>query len=454
MDKTLSLRQPIANPHSSERPVYPRRLRDDRKGTVAVLLAALMGGMLTAVALGVEASGWEGQTVALQRTADTAAMAGAQVYINTSNAHTAATAAGRLAQLNGIARGTTLTWNAGTSTLSGGPLTVQVKTGVDNANDTALVVSVTKTSPIVFGGLLGATQVTTSASGSSEAVVGYTSSGGSWSSGYGGGQPCLLALGTSGTTVTLTGSSTIVAPNCTVRSDGSLAITGTSSIDANSIYVGGTISAGVSTSITGTQYTSAGITADPYANYPAMKTLLAQLSAGAGTAVSVAGSATQAITPGTYSSISVSHSGTLTLSPGLYVVNGNVSVVGNGIMSGSGVTIVMSGTFTDSNSATINLTAPSAGATGGVVPGVVLAGNTSGATMFTGDVAPTLIGVTYFPNSAMSLAGSSSASPSCSEFIVYSATITGASSLSGACSSMGALSYSSWPWSYKPGLVN
>jgi hypothetical protein len=71
--------------------------------------------------------------VGLERAADAAA--------NTGSIVNAAIAAARVAQLNNVAGGATMTWNASTKTPSGGALTVQVQNGGENSSDPAVTVS-------------------------------------------------------------------------------------------------------------------------------------------------------------------------------------------------------------------------------------------------------------------------------------------------------------------------
>jgi Flp pilus assembly protein TadG len=438
-------------------PKAPIPLGADNRGGITILLAFLMVGLMIAVGLGVEASGWAASKVSMQRTADVAANAGALVYVQTGSPQKAAAAAGQVAQLNGVAPNTALTWNAAAQTLSGGQLTVQVQRGIQNASDTALQVTVGQVRPTVFTGLVGSmTQVTIPAVATAEAVFGYTPASGTWTPGPGGsgGQPCLLALATTGTNISLTGSAQIAAPNCTVRSDASISLLGTTTIAANATYASGSVSIATSSQVTGSKYTSAGVSADPYAAYSPVQTALAQLSAGSGAAVSLSGVATQTLSPGTYLSWTVGNSAVLTLTPGLYVVNGNVHVSGNAHLTGSGVTIVMSGTFSNTGSGVVNITAPDTSPTNNAVSGVVLAGTTSGSVTFSGGVSPTMVGVVYVPNAAVTWSGSASSAPSCLELIVSSITITGGASLSGDCSSLGALPFGSWPSSLKGSLIN
>jgi len=128
------------------------RFGDNRRGTASIVLAMLVGGVVTAASLGFGASEWDAAIASARRTADIAANAGTIVYAATGNAKTAAIAAAQVAQLNGVAGGTALRWNAASECLSGGALTVQVSHGVENVNDVAVKVSVGETRSVVLRG--------------------------------------------------------------------------------------------------------------------------------------------------------------------------------------------------------------------------------------------------------------------------------------------------------------
>jgi hypothetical protein len=378
--------------------------------------------MVIALGLGIEVARWSGAQVTTQRGADVAAAAGAAVFNGTNSAQQAATAAARLAQYNGASGATSPTWNASTQTLTSGRITAQVGRGLTNSSDTAITVTIVQTLPLWFSSLVSnLTGVTLSATATAEVFSV---------------QPCLLALQTSATSVSLGGSGALDAGNCSIRSDGSIAGGGGTSMTARAFYAAGTISPGTGT-ITGTQKPSSGVLADPYASYSPVTTAIGHLSPGSGPTIAITGTTSESIGPGPYSSISVSHSASLTLSPGTYYVNGDISIVGNGTLTGSGgVTIVTSGNVTFSNSATITLTAPTTG-----IPGVVLISTTTGQLAFSGAVAPALTGVVYAPQATLNVSNGASVAASCLEYIVYNATITGGAALSGNCSSLGALSF-------------
>ena len=128
------------------------RLSGDRRGTASIVVAMLVGGMVTAAGLGFQASEWNAAIASARRTADIAANAGTIVYAASGNAKTAAFAAAQVAQLNGIASGLVLRWDPASTTLSGGALLVQVVHGVENVNDVAVKVFVGETKSVALRG--------------------------------------------------------------------------------------------------------------------------------------------------------------------------------------------------------------------------------------------------------------------------------------------------------------
>ena len=137
--------------------------------------------------------------------------------------------------------------------------------------------------------------------------------------------------------------------------------------------------------------------------------------------------------PGTYSGMDISN-GTFSvaLQPGLYTINGNVNI-GSGInVTGTGVTIVTSGTVTIANGANVQLSAPGASASGGI-PGILFAGSSTSVTL-AGGASTQFSGVVYYPNGALNINnGSSSFSPTCLEYIGSTITLAGGAKVAGNC---------------------
>jgi hypothetical protein len=423
---------PFLSPDDPKNP----RFRDiwcvlpERRANVTLLAALMMPAFVGAAGLGVEASNWGVLQSEMQRSADAGARAAALVYQSTVNAQTAANAAADVVELNGITGASSRTWNSSTSTLTDNLITVTKVSGIRTASDSAFEVTIQRAIPLALAKLFISGSTITVASASWAEIVVAPST-----------QPCVTALSTTSSAITLSGSATINAPTCAVRSNGGASLSGSSSITAASIYTGRTISGSGSASVSGTKAQNAGTIADPYASYSPVQNAIKQLSGSGGTNENLSGSNTATIAPGTYSSISTSGLSQLTMQPGLYIVNGNLSFSGKSI-AGSGVTIVSSGTMSVSGSTAVTLSAPGTTPTGGAVSGVGFVTTSTGTVDLSGSGGLMLTGVIYAPKALINISGSAGyGSTSCLELISNTITISGSASLGGSCTSMGALAY-------------
>jgi hypothetical protein len=428
-----------------------------------------------AVALGVEVTSWSGVQVNLQRTADASARAGA-IYCynyainnsgssclsNATAAQTAATLAARLAEVNGITGASSPSWNASTKTYTDNLVTAQIVSGVKSSSDTAVQVSVQESVPLTISrAFTSGSSVTVSAASTGE-VVATTTSGG-------GGQPCLVALAgdsngtTTGTDISMSGSFVITAPTCTIRSDQGLSMSGSAVVTTAGIYAGGSISTSGSIVITGAENQSAGQISDPYAGDTTLQAALTTANSATGSAITCSGSNSCTgptgwgscgggkctLNPGTYSALSVSGSTIIVFNPGLYTIAGNISFSGSTNISGSGVTILMGkgsgNTFTVSGSTIVSLSAATtAGASGGAIPGILIASQSTGGSSFSGSSGLGFTGVIYYPNGPLTISGSAaSGSLTCAEVIAYTISLSGSANLSSSCSSYGAATFGS-----------
>ncbi len=447
----------------------------DRRATVAIYIALMAPVLSGAVALGVEVTSWSGAQLDLQREADASARAGA-IYCynysvnnsgssclsNASAAQTAATLAARLAEVNGVTGASSPTWNASTMKYSDNLITAQIVDGVKSSSDAAVLVSVQKTIPLTISRMISSqSSVTVSATSTSE-VVATTSAGG-------GGQPCLMALSgdsngtTTGTDISMSGSFVITAPTCTIRSDQGISMSGSADVTTAGVYAGGTISTSGSIVITGGESQSAGQISDPYIGDTTLQNALTTANSATGSAITCTGSSsctgptgwgscsggTCTINAGTYSGLSVSGSTNMVFNPGLYTINGNISFSGSTKISGSGVTILMGkgsgNTFSVSGSTIVSLSAATtAGATGGAIPGILIASQSTGGSSFSGSSGLGFTGVIYYPNGPLSISGSSaSGSSTCAEVIASTITLSGSANLASSCSSYGAATFGS-----------
>lgn len=426
------------------RPVQTRR-RDrflGRKGSVSMWVAVAAPTVMMMGGLALEAGQFANEKLHLQSVADIAAVAGVMGFANTQNQQTGANTAANLAEVNGITGTTSRVWDSGTTTLTDNLAKVTVGPGRLSADTLSFTVTVAKDLTNSFSRLFGGSAtVRVSATSSADAVPAAT-----------GGQPCVLALQTSGTPLNVSGSTNINAINCTLRSNAAANFWGSGSISANAVYAGGSITVGSSTTLNAPQNPNAGSIADPYAGFQPIKDALAKLSPGAGTAIKITGGGSQTLNPGTYSSISVASGANLTLNPGLYVVNGDISFGGSSTVTGNGVTIVSSGTITYGGSSYVTLTAADANATSGAIPGIIFAGTSTGASSMQGTGNQPVTGVIYYPNGPMTYAGNATTN-GCAEVIALTVSLTGSSSLESSCAFYGALSFTSAKLTYTAQLT-
>lgn len=308
------------------------------------------------------------------------------------------------------------------------------------------------------------------------------------------GNPCLLALETSGTGVEISNSSRLDMPNCAVAAN---------SVSRNAIDLHSSSSTiAASTLVTTGQVSFQGIPIDPAAA-PSEFALASPVRIGApsvadpysgvlthafltagmptlpscrsrnsnrvrvydGNCVVAGTSLTQQrirLSAGTQISgpWTVSTTQSVDLSPGTYwVTGGDLTVQSSGTLKcstcdnvrGIGVTVILTrqsnriGTVSIASSATINLNAPGAGRFAGLVmiqdanglPGGT--GYTSSHSTLTGSPAAIINGLVYFPNSSMTFRGNPSPTgPRCLLLVVGAAVVAGSSSLESAgCASVG-----------------
>jgi hypothetical protein len=390
--------------------------------------------MIMTLAMGIEVTSWSVTKLELQRIADISAWAGASQYAVTNSAQSATQTAADVAEINGAAGTAGRTWNAATLTMADDLITAQLVSGMRSPADKAVKVVVRRSVAKSFSLIFPSDQSSVTLSASTVAEIGSL-----------GPQPCITALGggldgiTTGTDVSVVGNASLKAIGCSLRSNDGISQNGNASINTDGVYAGGSISgSGICCDV----HANAGQIPDPYAGYAPLQSALSSLHPGSGSAISVNPNASKSIEPGTYSSWNVK--GTLHLGPGLYVVNGDVSSGAQSTISGTGVTIVMSGTLNTTGGSSLALTAPTTSPVGGAVPGVLLAGNSSATMAFLGNSMSPVTGVLYFPNANLKFAGtSSSGSDGCTEVVASKVTLVGTSDVAANCSAYGVLNFGS-----------
>jgi Flp pilus assembly protein TadG len=415
-----------------------RRGIADRRGVVAVLVGFLAPVLVMALGLGIEVSRWAVVKVELQRIADAAALAGAFDYEHqTTNAsQTAVAAALNLAELNGITA----------------PVAAQIVAGPRNPNsDTAVRVTVSRQVPLFLAQIFtSATSQTISATAVAELIPAAT-----------GAAACMLALQGSvngvdpPVDITLSGNALVTGSNCVLRSNGDVNLNGNAEVTAAGIVAAGVVSSSKN-QVTGSITQNAGQISDPFASDTALTDALAEAAqiptTTTGVSCSTSGctgpsgccvltSGVWQIQPGSSSGISAD--GTVTLSlAGLYLVNGDVSFAGQAAVTGTGVSIVATGTGSFDGKAAESFTAATPATAGNsssdAIPGVVFATSSSGITKYGGKSSFPFTGAIYAPNGTLQFAGNATDGASgCGEVVAYDVTLTGNAQFASNCLTYG-----------------
>jgi hypothetical protein len=310
------------------------------------MLAALMGFVALAVDVGMLFRTQRQMQIA----ADAAAVAAALDYKYNDSASSAVTQGCAAATANGVTN--TCTTGACSSSVTGAQVCIMVPPA-DGPNEgvSGLVEAIVQDPyPTFFMKVFNRKTITVSG----RAVAGAV----------GAGTGCVLTLARSGVDISLTGSGTLEAPHCDIYDNSTAAdaleLTGSGSITANAIGIGGNDSVTGSGTVSPAPQTGMPPAADPLTNLP---TPSPQSPTGSCTASSnssacnpsYTGSSNHSIGPGTYTSISNTGSGTLTLTAGNYYVYGSVTNTGSGglVMGAGNYTIMGNFQSTGSSSLTI-----------------------------------------------------------------------------------------------------
>ena len=409
-------------------------LRRNRRGAIALIAGIAAPVLLMSVALGVEVGHWAVARSDMQRMADLAALAGVQGMASNDSLQQSANAAANVAELNGAAGAATRIWDATALALSDNQAAVTIVSGLHNSADPAVKVVITEAVPLLFAGLISsATSVQLNAVAIAEL----------------GPQPCILSLGTNGSSgISASGTPVVNLNGCSGYSDNNVTLKGTVTVDASALYAAGSISVG--SNVTGTainpavQSSGAPVISDPYAADATVQNALTA-AANCKTAVSPAVSGTiVTLVPNTcYGTMKIAAGYTLDFAqPGLYLINGSLSVSGNTgtAIAGAGITIASTGPISitgNFNTADVSLTAATVDtAQNGAIPGILFASSTSQASSFGGNAAVPFTGLIYTPNASLSFAGTPvSGSSGCAKIIAQSVSLVGNSTLASTCSS-------------------
>ena len=405
-----------------------RNLLRDESGATAVVIGLCMTALMGFAGMAVDVGVWYSDKRAAQGAADSAAYSAAVDY-GAGDTTGAASAGQAVAAQDGYTNG-----SGGVTVTINSPPT----SGTHKTTSGAMEVIVTKSESLFFSSLF-----LKSASVSARAVAVPGSSG----------AYCVLALDTSASTtvttadVSETGATIIDTSSCgmAVNASGSdaLYLSGSSELKAKSLSIVGnyTTTGTASVVVSGSKTTNASPVADPYANVatPSPSGTCAPVN-------SWSHSTTATINPGTYcNGFSVSGAAVVTMNPGVYVINqGAFSVTNGAVLTGAGVTIVLTSS-TGSNYATanisgdgqVNLTAPTSGATSGIVF-LQDRNDSSGATSTIANSAGlTVTGALYFPSQTLDFTGATTNPSQCTQLVAFRISYGGSATFNNNCTGVG-----------------
>ncbi len=403
----------------SDRADLLRQFVRDQSGSYVIVSALLMPVLVGTAGLGTEVGWWYYKHKNMQSAADSGAVSAA----------TAVTASGDL-----TAEANAVTANYGYANAVNN-VTINVnqppKTGNYITNSQAVEVIVSQPQQRLLSALFGSDPVMITAR-----AVALPNSG----------TGCVLALNASASPgVNVSGSNQLNLIKCNLYSNSnaspSLNVSGSATVAANQVGVVGDVSGTSNITATNGVRTHMLPVADPYAS---VSPPLEPSCSSAKITVNANGK-TNTLSPGCYSgSITVNAGATLNLSPGIYYLDGaSLSVAGNATITGSGVTLVFTGsggnwgTASIGSNAIVDLTAPTTGSTKGIVmygdrkmPAGTAFNLTGGGTQNFG-------GAIYLPKANLNFSGGNGTSASCTKIIADTVSFSGTSNLQVNCSALG-----------------
>ena len=390
-------------------------LKKQTRGSILIMVVIVIPILLGIVSLAVDLGNVFMVRSQMQNAADAASLAAAgRLRSGTTAAQIAIakTAAVNIANLNGFPVGATTTIAVA---IPPGP-SPDGSTATYAANPLYARVTITHGVSLFFGGIVGISNVLQT----KQAVAGLSPA-----------PPCMIALKTSSVGLQVGGNASISAPNCALDVNSAakpaVKIFGSATVQAQSINIAssGTLQ-GNTLSPTVVNYNTA----------PApdlfSKTVMPAVSG-----CTEPANGQVSLTPGCYQgnggTKQMTWSGTMTLAPGTYVFKNGLKMTGNGILSGSGVTIYNAG-GADAGAIDIGggiiaqLSAPTSGTYQGMLfiqdplntQPAILIGNTN--SYFKGNL--------YFPASDLTLKGTSSTTISMGTVVASGVNLSGTSDFS------------------------
>ena len=417
------------------------QLLRDREGGVAVLTAMSLSTLLGFAGLGTEATLWYVAKRNMQGASDAAAFTAEAASIAGQNSTAFTAAAKAIATQYGYTDGV-------------GGITVAVNNpptqGAFTGNAAAIEVIITQPQQLLFSRLFLASGVSVSARAVANSVGG---------GGAGTGNGCVLTLDRSNVTdIVDSGSTNLNISTCSIYvnspSSSALTLSGSAQINALSAYISGNYTQSGSSQFNTSQGVHTGVNPidDPYANvqipsYSGCNKTNTTLVAHQTLSVNASS------TGGVYvfcNGINMSGASSLTLGAGVYVIDrGSLNVSGGSTITATqGSTIILTsstgsgyGTVSVSGGNTININAPTTGATAGLAFFQDRHAPSTSSNSLSGGSTQTIQGAIYFPNEPVTYSGGSGNTPAtCTQLVVLRATFSGNSRLNSNCTGTGVAS--------------
>ena len=401
------------------------RLRRARRGSVTTVFGAATPMLIGVMGLAIDTTYWETSKVKLQSAADMAVVAAGRAYKSGENITTEAVAV--LAE-NGFVNG----MNNVSVVVSQPPLA-----GTYAGNPHAIQVTVTQSQRTYFAAALGVTAPTIS--GVSVAAPPAAAGGGA----------CVIALGTSGETVSINGSNMVDTQFCNYynnsTSSSATSLVGGATLKVRTAYLTGDWSGGGNLVVTKSIQRNASPVADPYADrgLPAVPVRCDANN------TSLNASATYNAKPDGFFVFCkglklVSNDKTLTLGPGIYVIDGDQFSINAGwTINATNATIYLSkvaatsyATFKVNGNNVFNMTAPTTGPTRGIAVMMHPSAPTSNTVSFGGSSTMNVTGALYTPSAEITISGSNG-SAACTQVIARTVVLNGNTTVRHECTGIG-----------------
>jgi hypothetical protein len=386
----------------------------DQSGSYVLVVALMMPVLVGTASLGTEVVWWLYKHKNMQSAADSGAVSAATAGSNlTAQANSVTASYGYMNGVNSVA----VTVNQPPST------------GNYATTPQAVEVVVSQSLPRMLSSLFGSGPVVITAR-----AVAVPNAG----------TGCVLGLDpTASSTVAISGSNNLNLINCNLYSDSnaspSLNVNGSARVSANQVGAVGSVSG--ASNITAANGIKTGMrpVTDPYQNVTPIMPGYCDYN----NKIQVKGTTT--LNPGVYcGDITVDAGATLTLNPGVYYFSGaNFSVAGNATVIGAGVTLIFTGsgnnwgTATIGSNANITLTAPTSGATQGIVMYADRRMPVGTAFNLEGGGTQNFGGAIDLQKAALKFAGGNGTTTSCTQIIADTITFTGSSNVQVNCAALG-----------------